>query len=174
MNGLLPRHQSAYRQKHSTETAMLRVWSDILTLADVREVAVVGLLDLSVAFDCIEHDILLNGLEVVFDLTNTALQCIRQFRSDIVRTVPDGMQQVLYCGSPSPTLHVPFGVPQGSVLGPLLYVPYTLSWSRSSCAMAYFCTCMLTTAKCTSVLPSTMSPWQLASSLDVLQTSVHG
>ena len=50
-NGLLPRHQSAYRQKHSTETAMLRVWSDILTSVDVREVTLLGLLDLSAAFD---------------------------------------------------------------------------------------------------------------------------
>ena len=64
-NGLLPRHQSAYRQKHSTETAMLRVWSDILTSADVREVTLLGL---SAAFDCVDHGILLQSLEVVFGL----------------------------------------------------------------------------------------------------------
>ena len=61
-NGLMPRHQSAYRKKHSTETAMLRVWSDVLTSADVREVILLGLLDLSAAFDCVDHDILLHGL----------------------------------------------------------------------------------------------------------------
>jgi len=37
-NGLLHRHQSAYRKRHSTETAMLRVWSDVLMSADAREV----------------------------------------------------------------------------------------------------------------------------------------
>jgi len=37
-NDLLPRYQSAYRKRHSTETAMLRVWSDILTAANSRQV----------------------------------------------------------------------------------------------------------------------------------------
>ena len=59
-NGLVPRHQSAYRKKHSTETAMLRVLSDVLTSADVWEVTLLGLLDLSAAFDCVDHDILLH------------------------------------------------------------------------------------------------------------------
>ena len=114
----MPRLQSAYRKKHSTETAMLRVWSDVLTSADVWEVTLLGLLDLPAAFDCVDHDILLCGLEVAFGLTNTALEWIRSFLTD--RT-----QQVSYCGRLSPIQCVLFGVPQGSVLGPLLYVLYT-------------------------------------------------
>ena len=58
-NNLLPRFQSAYRRRHSTETAMLQVWSDILTAADQRHVILLGLLDMSAAFDCVDHDLLL-------------------------------------------------------------------------------------------------------------------
>ena len=76
---------------------MLRVWSDVLTSADVREVTLLGLLDLSAAFDCVDHDILLHGLEVAFGLTNTALEWIRSFLTD--RT-----QQVSYCGRLSRTV----------------------------------------------------------------------
>ena len=59
-NGLLPRCQSAYRRHHSTETAMLRVVSDALTAADVT---LLGLLDMSAAFDCVDHQLLLQRLE---------------------------------------------------------------------------------------------------------------
>jgi len=51
-NELLPRCQSAYRKKNSTETAMLPVWSDILTAADNRQVTLLSLLDFSAACDC--------------------------------------------------------------------------------------------------------------------------
>jgi len=48
---VLPRFQSAYRKYYSTETAMQRVWSDILVAADDRQVTLLGLLDLSAAFE---------------------------------------------------------------------------------------------------------------------------
>ena len=62
-NNLMPRLQSAYRRHHSTETALLRVMSDLLSAADSQRVTLLGLLDLSAAFDCVDHDILLHRLE---------------------------------------------------------------------------------------------------------------
>ena len=62
INGLLPRRQSAYRRHHSTETTMLRVVSDVLTAADSQQVTLLGLLDLSAAFDYVDHQLLLHRL----------------------------------------------------------------------------------------------------------------
>ena len=122
-NGSLPRFQSAYRKGHSTETAMLRVWSDILEAADRRHVMLLGLLDLSAAFDCVDHSILLQRLRLSVGLTDTALDWIESFLSD--RT-----QQIAFNGQLSTTRPVLFGVPQGSVLGPLLYVLYTADLAK--------------------------------------------
>ena len=58
MNRLLPDHQSAYRQGHSTETALLKIFSDILDAADSAQVTLLGLLDLSTAFDTVDHNII--------------------------------------------------------------------------------------------------------------------
>ena len=118
VNGLLPRCQSAYRKQHSTETAMLKVWSDALVAADQRQVTLLALLDLSAAFDCVDHSILLQRLELHCGLTGSVLEWLASF-------VQDRTQQVVYEGELSSTVSVPFGVPQGSVLGPLLFVLYT-------------------------------------------------
>ena len=63
-NKLFPDLQSAYRQGHSTETALLKIFSDILDAADSAQVTLLGLLDLSAAFDTVDHDILLTRLQV--------------------------------------------------------------------------------------------------------------
>jgi hypothetical protein len=122
-NGLLPRCQSAYRKKHSTETAMLRVLSDFLTAADRKKVTLLGLLDMSAAFDCVDHVILLERLRLGFGLTDDVISWIRSFLTG--RT-----QQVAYNGMLSTVQPVLFGVPQGSVLGPILYVMYTAELER--------------------------------------------
>ena len=56
-NNLMLHYQSAYRKKHPTETSLLRVWSDMLNAADTLQVTLLGLLDLSAAFDCVDHDL---------------------------------------------------------------------------------------------------------------------
>jgi len=81
-NDLLPSCQSAYRKHYSTETAMLRVWSDILMAADQHQVTLLALLDMSAAFDCVDHDLLLQRLQIYFGLSNAPLEWIRLFLSD--------------------------------------------------------------------------------------------
>ena len=86
--------------------------------ADRRHVTLLGLLDLSAAFDCVDHLILLERLRSAVGFTGVVLDWIESFLTD--RT-----QQITYNGQLSMTQPVLFGVPQGSVLGPLLYVLYT-------------------------------------------------
>ena len=117
-NNLMPVEQSAYWRNHSTETALLRVISDLLNSMDKQEVTLLGLLDLSAAFDCVDHDILLSRLERTYGIDGLAIEWIRSF-------LMDQTQQVAYRGQLSGILRLAFGVPQGSVLGPLLFLLYT-------------------------------------------------
>ena len=66
--------QSAYRQGHSTETALLNVISDIIDAADSQKIMLLGLLDMSAAFDTVDHKILLRRLEKSFDVRGQVLQ----------------------------------------------------------------------------------------------------
>jgi hypothetical protein len=68
VNKLLDNYQSAYRKYHSTETALLKVQNDILNELDNKNVVLQVLLDLSVAFDTINHKILLNRLETRYGI----------------------------------------------------------------------------------------------------------
>ena len=86
-NNLMPVEQSANRQHHSTETALLRVILDLLSSMDKQEVTLLGLLDLSATFDCVNHDILLTWLECTIGITGSAFNWIRpDAASDIPRT----------------------------------------------------------------------------------------
>lgn len=96
----------------------MKVYSDIASASDRSQVSLLGLLDLSAAFDTVDHSILLNRLQTTHGITGTALTWIASYLSKRTQSVTVNNQhssfQNLICG-----------VPQGSVLGPLLFVLYT-------------------------------------------------
>ena len=98
---------------------MLRVWSDILA-AYSQEVTLLGLLYLSSAFDCVDLEILMQWLEIGVGLSGVVL-----LLHWIWSLLADRTQQVAYNGRLSPVSVILYGVPQGSVLEPLLYLLYT-------------------------------------------------
>ena len=115
-NSLMEPFQSAYRASHSTETALLRVFNDILRSMDQQKVTIPVLLDLSAAFDTVDHNILLHRLHTRFGISGTALDWFKDYLSNGRRVSVDG--------SLSDPVQIKCGVPQGSVLGPLLFLAY--------------------------------------------------
>jgi Reverse transcriptase (RNA-dependent DNA polymerase) len=71
-HSLLPKHQSGFRAHHSMETALLKIMSDILSAADHGNVTLLGLLDMSAAFDTVDHSILLDRLGTSFGIKGTS------------------------------------------------------------------------------------------------------
>ena len=116
-NNLYPKLQAAYQQSHSTETALLRVHNDIPRAVDNKNEVILVLLDLSAAFDTIDHDILINRLRTQFGFSATALQWLESY-------IRDRSQKVVIGCTESRSQPPLSGVPQDSVLGPLLFILY--------------------------------------------------
>ena len=122
-NQLMESSQSAYHQKHSTETALLKVKTDLHNAMDNQDVTCLLLLDLSAAFDMVDHSILLGRLEQCFGIKGTALSWIKSYLSNRSQCVV--ISDTNTDGSKSSSVPLSFGIPQGSVLGPILLTLYT-------------------------------------------------
>ena len=116
-NGMVEKFQSAYKANHSTETALLRVYNDMLFSIDQGGGGILVLLDLSSAFDTIDHAMLFNLWQDIFGIPSSAL--------DLLKSYLDGRTQCVQIdGIVSEYAKLVCGVPQGSVLGPLSFCAY--------------------------------------------------
>ena len=111
-------YQCAYRKFHSTETALLKIHNNIISSKDDGKVTATTLLDLSAAFDTIDHTILLRRLGNWFGVSGKALDWFKLYLTGRSQRTKLGNRL-----SSRPDLS--FGVPQESVPGPLLFTLYT-------------------------------------------------
>ena len=119
-NSLSSSFQSAYRIFHSTETTRLKIHNDLILAMDRGEVTSLILLDLSAAFDTVDHSILLTRLQNWFGLDGLSLNWFTSYPSS-------RSQAVSINDSISAFSTLSCGVPQGSLLDPLLFTLYTTS-----------------------------------------------
>ena len=118
-NTIMEKFQSAYKGHHSTDTALLRVYNDIMFNIDRGNGTLLVLLDLSAAFDTIDHQIVFHILEHSLGITDSALALMKSYL--------DGRQQCVQIdGVISEFAKLACGVPQGLVLGPLKFYIYML------------------------------------------------
>ena len=118
-HSLHEKFQSGFKPGHSTETALLRVFNDLILTADSGSPAALVLLDLSAAFDTVHHSILLHRLEHLVGISGTALTWFHSYLSERTFSVHLGEFA-------SPAAPLSCGVPQGSILGPILFLLYML------------------------------------------------
>lgn len=116
-NYILPKHQSGFRKCHSTTTALADILHNIVSVVDDGDVAALVLLDYSKAFDTINHKVILSKLKY-YGVEGSSLNLLDSY-------LTDRQQRVIVEHDLSDCVTLRAGVPQGSVLGPLLFIIYT-------------------------------------------------
>lgn len=115
--------QSGYRPFHSTETANLKILNDLIFNSSKGSPSMLISLDLSSAFDCVIHTKLLDRLHDDFGIDGICLKWLKSY-------LHNRSQYVSLMNARSPTILLQTGVPQGSVLAPLLFSSYVSPISR--------------------------------------------
>ena len=140
-NKLFYDSQYGFRPNHCTEQATLELTDRIISAMDNNDVPIGVFLDLSKAFDTIDHNILLNKLEH-YGIEGIPLQLFKNY-------LTNRKQYVKLCDIKSNVLQIKTGVPQGSILGPLLFIIYINDFSRASAIFDFICYADDTTLFCT-------------------------
>ena len=121
--GLLPDYQSAYRSNYSCETSLLKLTNDILRNMESKQVTALVMMDLSAAFDTIDHELLLEILQHRYGISDDALGWYDNYLR------PRGFK-VCVGDSYSKERPLAFSVPEGSCSGAVLFIAYIESLSN--------------------------------------------
>ena len=116
-NKLLHPNHHGFRSGHSTETCLIQLYDRWVAALEEKSLTGVCMLDLSAAFDVVDHPLLLQKLEI-YGFGRSSLNWLKSY-------LHDRLQTVYIEGKQSQLLTVSSGVPQGSILGPLLYIIFT-------------------------------------------------
>ncbi|XP_016116988.1 LOW QUALITY PROTEIN: RNA-directed DNA polymerase from mobile element jockey-like [Sinocyclocheilus grahami] len=116
-NGCLDNFQSGFRPHHSTETALIKIINDICLNVDSGKISMLVLLDLSDAFDTVDHNILLERLKNWVGLSGMVIKWFRSYLEGRGNYVSIGELK-------SKWTSMTCGVPQGSILALLLFSLY--------------------------------------------------
>ena len=137
---VVPRYQSAHRKLHSTETALCKIYDDLVSNTCHGKASILVLLDLSAAFETMDHQLFLSDFSDC-RVEDTALSLLESYLENREQSVAIGESQ-------SEPTALQYGVPQDSALGPVLFTVYsgTLAFLLEAHGVSYHLFCRRHTA----------------------------